>query len=168
LQGANLHMAQLHGAILRDTQMQGVYLRAAQLHEAQFSSLQGLQHLNATIRQEINPERAQLQGVGSSAVNDLEAVRERLRKRTNKETDLSGVVLSGGLTKQDVNSLVADLSEAGARKLREILEPHIDQPTSHELPEDSGAITGMYTEEEAEQWIAEWEEAMSEVLVGDS
>ena len=161
-------MAQLHGATLRDAQMQGVYLGAAQLHEARFSSLQGLQHLNETIRQEINPERAQLQGVGSSTVNDLEAFRERLRERKDRETDLSGAVLSGGLTKQNVNSLVAGLSESGARKLREILEPHIDQPISHELPEDSGAITGSYTAEEAEQWIAEYEQATSEVPEADS
>ena len=33
----------------------------------------------------------------------------------------------------------------------------------YELPENSGAITGAYTAEEAEQWIAEYNEAMSEV-----
>ncbi len=48
----------------------------------------------------------------------------------------------------------------------EALEPHIDQPVSHELPEDSGAITGAYTEEEAEKWIAEYEAAMSEIPTG--
>ena len=47
------------------------------------------------------------------------------------------------------------------RKLRAELEPHIGKPESNELPEDSGAITEAYTEEEAEQWIAEYEEAMS-------
>ena len=163
LQGAFLHMAQLHGAILTDAQLQGAYLRAAQLHEVQFSSLQGLQHLNETVRQEIDPQPAQLQGVSSPAVRSFDAFRERIRERKDKETDLSGVMFSGGLTKQNVDSLVGGLSEAGAKELRETLEPHIDQPVSHELPEDSGAITGAYTEEEAEQWIAEYEKAMSEV-----
>ena len=162
LQGANLHMARLHGAILRDAHLQGAYLRAAQFHEVQFSSLQGLQHLNETVRQEINPEPARLQGV-SSTDDRAWAFREHIRKRKDKETDLSGVTVSGGLTKQSVDSLVSDLSEAGARRLREALEPHIDRPVSHELLENSGAITGAYTAEEAEQWIAEYEKAMSEV-----
>ena len=163
LQGANLHIARLHGAILRDAQIQGAYLRAAQLHEVQFSSLQGLQHLNETVRQEINPEPARLQGVNSSVDNRGWAFLEYIRKRKDKETDLSGVTVSGGLTKQNVDSLVSGLSEAGARKLRGALEPHINQPVSHELPEDSGAIIGTYTEAEAEQWIVEYEKAMSEV-----
>ena len=167
LQGANLHMARLHGAILRDAHLQGAYLRAAQFHEVQFSSLQGLQHLNETVRQEINPEPARLQGV-SSTDDRAGAFREHIRKRKDKETDLSGVTVSGGLTKQSVDSLVSGLSEVGARKLREALEPHIGQPISHELPEDSYALTGTYTAEDAEQWIAEYNEAMSEVPESDN
>ena len=163
LQGAFLYMAQLYGATLTDAQLQGAYLGSAQLHEVQFSSLQGLQHLDEKVRQEIDPQPAQLQGVSSSAFRSFDVFRERIRERKDKETDLSGVVFSGGLTKQNVDSLVKGLSEAGAKELRETLEPHIDQPISHELPENSGAITGTYTAEEAEQWIAEYNEAMLEV-----
>ena len=47
--------------------------------------------------------------------------------------------------------------------MRKTLEPHIDQPISHELPENSGAVTGAYTKEEAEKWITEYEAAMSKV-----
>ena len=36
-------------------------------------------------------------------------------------------------------------------------------PESHEPPQDSGALTGAFTEEDAEQWIAEYEDAMSNV-----
>lgn len=168
MQGAILHMAKLHGAELRDAQMQGVFLRAAQLHEANFSSLQGSQHLSETVRKSINPEPAKLQGVSSSAVKSIRVSTERIRDRTDKETDLSGVFFSGGLTKKDVDSLVKGLSERGARNLREILEPHIDRPVSYKLPDDSGAITGSYTEEEAKKWITEYEDAMSEVPGGDS
>ena len=50
-----------------------------------------------------------------------------------------------------------------AKELREKLKPHIGKPPSYELPENSHAITGAYTAEEAEQWIAEYNEAMSEV-----
>ena len=48
------------------------------------------------------------------------------------------------------------------------MQSHIGRPRSNELPEDSGAIIGTYTKEEAEQWIAEYEEAMSEVPEDDS
>ena len=44
----------------------------------------------------------------------------------------------------------------------------IDQPASYELPKNSNAITGTYTAEEAEQWIAEYNEAMSEVPQTDA
>jgi hypothetical protein len=47
--------------------------------------------------------------------------------------------------------------------LRETLRTHIGREESFQLPHDSGAMTGAYTAEEAEQWIAEYEEAMLEV-----
>ena len=52
--------------------------------------------------------------------------------------------------------------------MREELALHIDQPVSHELPKHSGANTKPYTAEEAEQWIAEYNEAMSEVPESDN
>ena len=61
-----------------------------------------------------------------------------------------------------------DLPDEKANKLRKKLTPHIGQPKSNQLPEDSGAIIGSYTKEEAEQWIAEYEQAMSEVPEDDS
>ena len=67
-----------------------------------------------------------------------------------------------------MNSLVEGLSDRKANELRVRLEPHIGKPTSYELPEDNDAITGAYTEEEAEEWIAGYEKAMSEVPKEDS
>ena len=80
-----------------------------------------------------------------------------------RDTDLSGVFFSGGLSQADMDSLVVGLSDEGARRLREKLTPHIDQSESNELPQYSGAIIGAYTAEEAEVWIAEYERAMSKV-----
>ena len=54
------------------------------------------------------------------------------------------------------------------KKLREKLTRHLDKPKSNKLPENSGAITGTYTEEEAEKWIAEYNEAMSSVPKEDT
>ena len=59
------------------------------------------------------------------------------------------------------------LSDAKAIGLRECLRPHIGKPPSHQLPEYSGAITGSYTKADAENWIAEYETAMSEVPADD-
>ena len=42
---------------------------------------------------------------------------------------------------------------------------NVDMPTSHVLPENSGAILGSYTKEEAKEWIAEYETAMSDVTI---
>ena len=106
---------------------------------------------------------------------------ERIRGRIGKESDLSSVVFAGGLSQENwdfldrdlsdeqaLDSLVADLSAEQATQLRNKLTSHIDQPASHELPENSGAITGSYTAEEAEQWIAEYNEAMAEVPGNDN
>ncbi len=168
MQGAYLHNTKLYGATLRDAQMQGTYLRAAQLHEAKFSSLQGLKDFGETFSEEINPERAQLQGVDSFDINDSTLIADQIRNRKNIVTDLSGVIFAGGLRQQDVDSVVEGLSDSGIGNLRARLEPHIGQPISHNLPEDSGAITGTYSEEEAENWIAEYEAAISEVPEDDS
>ena len=87
----------------------------------------------------------------------------RLRNKIGKESDLERVDFQGGLSREDIDSLVEGLSDEEAKELRERLKPHIDQPISHELPKNSGAITEPYTAEEAEQWIVEYNKAMSEV-----
>ncbi len=46
--------------------------------------------------------------------------------------------------------------------------PHVGKPKSNILPEDSGAITGIYTEEDAEKWITEYNEAMSFISKEDA
>ncbi len=93
---------------------------------------------------------------------------ERIIESIGQETDLSEVIFTGGLTPGDVDSLVEGLSNEKANELRKRLNPHIGQPESNQLPRDIGAITGSYTVEGAEKWIAEYEEAMSEVPEDDS
>ncbi len=160
LQGAMLHAAQLQGAVLDGAQLQGAVLDGAQLqgamlHEAQ---LQGAVLLGA-----------QLQGAESGTSFLLEHFEARIRKLIGKKSDLSSVVFAGELSRQGVDSFVEGLSDEKARKLREILESHIGQPPSHELPKNSSAVTGAYTKEEAERWITEYKQAMSKVpRAGDS
>ena len=89
-----------------------------------------------------------------------------MKKLVGKESDLSEAVFAGGITQEAVDSIVKGLSDEKAEELRKELEPHVDLPISHQLPENSHAITGAYTAEEAEQWIAEYNAAMSEVGSG--
>ena len=158
LRGANLGKAKLPGACLFEAQLQGVNLAAARLQGA---ILGGVQLQGAYLVD------AQMHGVGCE--EDIgNSFEERLRQMIGKESDLSWVTFAGGLSQEDVDSLVKDCSDEEADRLRERLISHIGKPASNELPEDSGVITGAYTEEEAEQWIAEFEEAMSEVPKTDN
>ena len=153
LQGVDLSWACLYGATLfanvingqpeNGTQFQGAILTEARLHGADF-------------------HKALLQGVVSSGPKPSGGFAEHIRRSIGRESDLSGVTFAGGLNQEEVDSLVEDLSDAAAERLLEKLAPHIGQPISHELPEYSGAITGAYTAEEAEKWIAEYEKAMSQ------
>ena len=139
LQGASLTMAHLQGTSLDEAFLQGALLTEAQLQGASL-------------------DWAHLQGAQSQGPTPfLFFFAQRMEELIGQETDLSGVVFKGGLSQEDVDSLITDLSDEEAKGLQEILTPHIDKPLSHQLPEDSGAFTGAYTKEEAEQWIAEYE-----------
>ena len=158
MQGAQPFRACLHGAELFSAQMQGARLDHACLQGARLgcAKLQGAQL-----------SFAKMQGVNRARAPD--AFADRMRQLIDKETDLSGVVFAGGLSREDVDSLVEGLSNEKAKELREKLESHIDAPESNKLPREfSHIFTGAYTEEEAEEWIAEYEEAMSGIQEDDS
>ena len=152
LQGASLAEAFLHGSFLHEVRLQGATLLRALLQGAT---------LNKVYLQGANLSEVHLQGIGSE--NDiLDSFAQRVRRSINWESDLSEVIFAGELSQEDVDSLVKDLSDDDANKLRGKLTPHIDQPASNQLPNGSGAITDPYTREEAEKWIAEYEQAMPE------
>ena len=179
LQGTSLIQAYLQGAFLLKTRLQGAILDQAYLQGA-FLSLTCLQgaDLNEAYLQGAFLDQAYLQGIalyrtdmrGAYCQRPLPlslSFAERLRERIGKKTDLSTAIFSGGLSQENVDSLVKDLPAKKANVLREILEPHIGQPISNELP-DHNVDTGSYTKEDAEKWIAEYEQAMSEVPEDDS
>lgn len=145
LQGANLYQTRLQGANLGGAQLQGANLGGAQLQGA---FLVG----------------AQLQGVrGIYQAQAGGTFEERIRGSIGEETDLLGVFFEGKLSSKQVDSIVEGLPDGRAKELREKLKSHIGKPPSNQLPENSGAITGAYTKEEAEKWIAEYDKATSEV-----
>lgn len=165
LQGAELWQAQLQKAGLYEAQLQGANLGGARLQGANLrgAHLQGSCLCEAQLQGAIL-EGAHLQGVVSALIHSLVKVsfEGNIRARAGQESDLSGVVFAGELNREDVDALVQGLSDEGAKGLRERLESHIDKPASHELPAKSGAETGTYTAEQAEEWIAEYEAAMVE------
>ena len=139
LQGANLSEVQLQEADLSEAQLQGAHLYKAQLQ-------------GATLKQ------AQLQGVSSQKMDHLLSAEfeSRIRNRIGKRSDLSG------LQEEYLDTLGGSQLNKVVQALRKILRAHFGQPVSHKLPRGSGAKTGTYTQAEAEQWIAEYNDAMSE------
>ena len=163
LQRADLGRAQMQRTYLWRANLQGAYLNGAQLQGADLSKaqLQGADLVGAQL-QGTTLDGTQLQGVNSKGQSG-ETFADRIRKSINQKKDLSGAIFEGGLSREEVDAIVKGLPDTEKKVLRGILEPHIGRPPSNKLPEDSGAITGTYTEEEAEKWIAEYKKAMSEV-----
>ncbi len=162
LQGADLLGAQLQGADLSGEQLQGADLSGAQLQGADLSGaqLQGA-NLRESQLQGADLDGAQLQGATSELAGSL-SFEEHIRAGIGRESDLSGAMFAGGLSREDMDSLVGGLADEAAEELRQRLEPRVAQPESNNLPKDSGAIVGAYTAEEAERWIAEYREATGE------
>ena len=163
LRGAYLTEARLQGASLIGTRLHGAYLGKACLHAANLSyaELQGAGLERAQL-QETRLDKAILKGVTSQEGTHIRFERQ-IRSQIGTASDLSGIVFEGGLSQQDLESFVGGLPDEKARELQGKLISHVGKRASHELPENSGAIIAPYTAEEAEQWIAEYNEAMSEV-----
>ena len=168
LYGANLVKAKLQRADLFDAHLQGSILKFACLQGATLVStrLQGAILWDASL-QGARLNQARLRGIGAS--DSAMSFTERIRDRIGRESESYIAIFAGGLTQEDVDSLVEGLlNENAKRDLREKLNPHIGKPENKQLPKNSNAITEAYTEEEAEQWIVEYEEAMSEVPKADN
>ena len=175
LQGANLSEAYLQDAGFPGADLQGADFSNAHLQGTSFSEagLQGADfsraHLQGAYLFGAHLQASRLWEARLGGVNDKErslsdnGFARRMKLSIGKEIDLFSAIFTGGLSQEDLDSIVKGLSDEKAKELRTKLEPHIDQPISHELPKNSGAITEPYTAEEAEQWIAEYNEAMSEV-----
>ena len=178
LQGASLTRSQLQGARLDEAQLQkssllGVQLQGAQLHGVQLqeaylleAQLQGAQ-LQGVKLQGAKLFQVDFYGVSSQSAR-IFSFETRIKDRIGEQSDLEGVTFSGGLKQEDIDSLVKGLSDDVASELRTKLIVHVDKPAGHDLPENSGSFIGSYTKEEAEQWIAEYKEAMSEVPKEDN
>ena len=178
LQEAELGGAHMHGARLRKAHLQRAILEHARLYGADLveAKLQ-VAYLHKAQLQGTSLMEARLQGVdlsfthlGGIHYQDLGMpFAEHIRYWIGRESESHAAIFEGGLSREDVDSLVEGLLNENAKKdLREKLEPHIGIPESNELPEYSGASTEAYTKEEAERWIAEYEAALSAVSKADN
>ena len=197
LEGAKLERAKLQGASLTLVGLQGASLTEAHLQGARSEAWAPTFSFSGRIQMQIGQETDLLMPINPETLPVLmqmgQEILSVLRLR-DPETGLLmqidpeilpvlmqmgqeilrvGAIFEGGLSQEYVDDLIAELLIAGlpkerANELQENLGPHIDIPESNELPEDSGAITGAYTAEEAEEWITEYEEAMSELPEGDN
>ena len=168
LYGANLEKANLQMADLFDTHLQGSILKFAHVQGATLVSarLQGANLWDACL-QGARLNQARLQGINYEGSDTSFA--ERIRGWIGQESGAFIAIFGGGLSREDVDSFAEVLPNENAKNnLREKLNPHIDKPENKQLPQDSNAITGAYTEKEAEQWIAEYEKAMSEIPKADN
>lgn len=161
LQGADLRMASLQGADLAGAGLQGADLRDGLLQGANFfdTHLQGACLAGAQLHgARSEPERSLDEQVVSDSL-----FRDRMRNRIGCQGDLCGATFEGGLAPADLEALLDDLPVEKASRLRERLEAHVDMPAGHEPPSDSGAVGGAYDAAEAEQWIAKYQDVMSEM-----
>ncbi len=178
LQGTELRESCLHGAQLRKAHLQGAFLKCARLPGANLvaTELQGAYLYRAQL-QGASLMEARLQGatLTSACLQGIHCddngmpFAKHIRYWNGKDSMLHAPIFEGGLSQEDVNSLVEELPNEHLKQLlREKLNPHIGREASCQLPQDSHAYTGAYTEDEAERWIAEYEEAMSAVPKADN
>ena len=167
LQNADLYKAQLQGADLRYAQLQGANLGLARMQGAnlRYAQLQGANLKEAQL-QNADLYKVQLKGV-SNQEKYPSGFESNIRKRIGKDSDLTGIFFAGGLQEEDLDTLCEGLSAEKAQELREKLRPHVGLEASNELPPNSGVETGVYTQEEAEQWIVKYNKAMEEVPSAD-
>ena len=172
LHGAFIFDAPLHGAHLRGAQLHGAHLMGAQLHGADLTSAQlygahliGAQLFGADLwdaqLHEADLRGANLHGASSDEAKlPYELFETVIKRRICEDSDLTGVISAGGL--EDVASIGTGLPGEEAKKLRARLEKHIGDAESREfdLQRNSGASRGRYTEEDAAQWIAEYQTAL--------
>ena len=180
LQGANLFKTQLQGATLWQTQLQEANLGEAQLQGADLGGarLQGAYLVEVQLQGAIF-RTTQLGGVESSDSLSSINFEERIKAGIEKAGDLQTLLFSGGIPLEEANK-----SELRLRKLIEAYSTHLSKNWAkgfaeqmekviaiyhehsgkkavHDLPE--GAENIPYTQEQAEQWITEYKEAMKDV-----
>ena len=194
-QGASLREAQFQGASLREAQFQGAWLMEAQFQRASLegSRFQGaslymagfqqakfgqgseygdiLDHGDKTAKFDklVEQSKASAFHGASSERHVRKSFEERIKDRTDKESDFSKVIFSGGVTKEQLAEVKEALEGVSwspddpdfIEELIQGLESEVDQPESNTKPKE--VIASLYGKEDAARWIREFREAMATV-----
>ena len=164
LQGADLSGAKLQGADLSGAKLQGADLSGAKLQGADLSgtNLQGADLSGAKL-QGADLSGAKLQGISSFGELPKMSFQDRIRARTGKKNDFTNVVFSGGLDAERIEKIIASMpagmEDERKEEMKNKLNERVDEEAASELPDNSGAIIGKYTEDDAEKWIADYEKS---------
>ena len=162
-QRARLRNAQFQRAQLRDAQFQGALLTNAQFQGAQ---LQNAQFQGAWL------QNAKFQGcVSDSPTQWNDSFSKQIMQCVGKDAELSGAIFAGGIQQDDLYRIVEELghieemSHEELDAFRNALAEHVDNPErrgADGIPEQfrGNVDLGAYTEEEAKEWIASYEESM--------
>ena len=167
LLGAELDQALLQLAWLDGAQLQGAYLPNANLQVAKLrkAQLQGA-ILLGTLMQGALFQNTLFQGV--TCLSSSSSFRENIENGVGKMPKfmpLPPVYFSGFVgSRETVETYTEGMPAGHVDLLWGGLREHAGKPVVYEPPEDSGVINEPpYTQEDAERWIAEYEEAMSVV-----
>ena len=169
LQGANFDGTTLYWATFSNANLQGATLKITQMQGCSIidSDMRGAEIEGAEM-QETNLRRVKMQGVSRVDMSRTKKNFEnRIKSRAGKNSELTGITFTGGLSKEKFDRIINELHEEHEDDLlancfrAERLSKHIDKLPSHELPDRSEVIIEPpYTEAEAEQWIKEYREAI--------
>lgn len=163
LLGAKLERAVLTNGNLRYTCLQGADLTCAELYGADLkgAQLQATVLIDAAFQGTIL-ENANMGGAGSN--HNQGSFEERVRAGIGQLTiQQLGAVFEGGLRQEDLTKILQQISDPESSKaLESELKLHVSAPKKRALPAGSHAITEAYTENEAEQWIAEHSHALED------
>lgn len=130
LQGADFSEAEAQGTNFEAAQMQSVNLFHAGLQGAHFSET--MMH-------------------GAHSEDSMQEGEERVRSHAARATHCPCSAFGGHLKSADVENLVKPVSRERREELREMLSIHVGKARKSEPPD--GVETGMYTVDQAEQWL---------------
>ena len=156
---SNLQRAIVTKSLLRGTTIIGAAMQLADFREVQF---QGAQTDNVHM-QDAKVAGANFCGVGPMTPNGEDDDRTSLaftsiiRSSVGCTSDLSQLFFEGGLRENDMMMLVTGLSQDDALDVRRAMDRHLGTEGTSAIPEGVSVVTGRYTLDNANEWVARYE-----------
>ena len=169
LQFAKIRYTNMQNVYLSETDFRGAYLLFARMECSSWHSVdfRGAR-LEEIYLHQCDIERSQF---GDCIDTDYpqKSFESRIMDRAGNGCDLNGCIVRGGMERKDIETTakyIAEISESDADKYRAAMEGHIEIPEER-LTEDECKRRNVqcesYTKEQADEWIAEYKEAMGDI-----